>query len=162
MRITGITACKSPTLGSKNNVTFGRFEDDNAKEKMQKLLKDAPAQWDEDMFFRMMDEEPSIIVYTKEDGTIQGRFDDEFIKANPERSNKVDYMYRDIVRRNDLKDLHIRGNAHNLGASVREIHIEANRAEGDTYKSEPSDWDKLSHSEKSRREIEETMRHLAQ
>jgi len=161
MRITGIVACKSSTLGSKNNVTFGRFEDDNAKEKMQKLLKDAPAQWDEDMFFRMMDEEPSIIVYTEKDGTIQGRFDDEFIKANPERSEKIGYIYEIIDMLNRLTDLHIKKKAHGLGASIREIHCELNRTE-DIIKPEPSDWDKLSHSEKSRREIEETMRHLAQ
>jgi len=162
MRITGITACKSSTLGSKNNVTFGRFEDDNAKEKMQKLLKDAPAQWDEDMFFRMMDEEPSIIVYTKEDGTIQGRFDDEFIKANPERSEKVDYIYKEIIRRNELRDLHIKKNAHRFGSSAEWITNILNKSKDDVTKTEPSDWEKLSRSEQSRREIEETMRHLAQ
>jgi len=120
MRITGITAYTGSTLGSKNNVNFGKFADRNADAEMKKLLTDAP-QWNSDMLYNMVKEEPSIIIRTEKDGTLQGEFDNEYMEANTEKLKKVEFHYDAIKRMNMLKDIHIKDRAEMLGGIIKTI-----------------------------------------
>jgi len=120
MRITGITAYTGSTLGSNNNVNFGKFADQNADNKMKELLVDAP-QWNPDMLYNMVKEEPSIIIRTEKDGTLQGELDNEYMEANAEKLKKVTYAYDLIAEWELLKNLHIKDKAHELAEIIKRI-----------------------------------------
>ena len=82
MRINGI----SLNLGQRNNVNFGRFADENARKVVREALTAegnlSCMQPCYDGWFKRIEDCDFFEAYTAEDGTVKGKFDDEFVKQN--------------------------------------------------------------------------------
>ena len=72
MKVAGINAYNGFAMQSKNNVHFGRFADQNADDKIKELLGDSYTCYG--TYYDLTKDEPSIIIYTAPDRTLQGRF----------------------------------------------------------------------------------------
>lgn len=161
MRITGITAYTSNTLRSKNNVNFGQFADKNADDKMKKLLADAP-QWNSGDLHKMVKNEPSIIIRTEKDGTLQGELDNAYMGVNANKIKNAKILYEDISDWELLKDLHIKDNAERLAQKIRHIQerINGTTPKSSSYNSGGEDY--ISEAEYEKRRIRDITANSAQ
>lgn len=119
MRINGI----SLNLGQRNNVNFGRFADENARKVVREALTtEAPdwAQFRGDYYFKRIEDCKFFEAYTADDGTVKGKFDDEFVKS--EGGKKAGYIIETIHRHKTLDNLSTFDNADDIADRLRDIY----------------------------------------
>lgn len=96
----------------KNNINFGKFADDNAREVVRKALhtEDPAMKPVYDSWFKRIEDDENFIAYTDEEsGKVKGRFDDEFVKNNSDTS-----VYSQRAITNTIARLKKRGNLDDL------------------------------------------------
>ncbi|MCX4274936.1 MAG: hypothetical protein OSJ27_04030 [Candidatus Gastranaerophilales bacterium] len=121
MRISGI----SPNFNQNRNVNFGRFADDNAKNVVREALT---AEADEsymqpvyNAWFKRIDKDKNFIVYTSENDTVKGKFDDEFVRRNSD--NKYLMLRIELLKRGGtLEDLSKFNNVKEVASDLEDIN----------------------------------------
>ena len=113
----------------KNKLSFGRFQDENAKSVVKKTLT---APLDEkymqpayNYWFKTIDSDKNFIAYTSENGTVKGKFDDEFMKRNSD--NRYLMLRIKLLKRGGtLEDLSKFNNVKEVALDLEDINDELN------------------------------------
>ncbi len=115
----------SPNYNQANNVAFGKFADENAREKVRKALtkdiNDEVMQPVYDSWFERIEKCDFFEAYTdNEDNIVKGRFTDEFVKSNADNkqiTRRIDFLKRNKI----LDDLSKFYNAKVVASDIRNL-----------------------------------------
>ena len=109
----------------KNKLSFGRFQDENAKSVVKKTLT---APLDEKYmqrayndWFKTIDSDENFIAYTSKSGTVKGKFDDEFMKSNKD-DDYLMYLADSLKEEGHLDDLSVLRNIENIKDGLNTIN----------------------------------------
>ncbi len=117
MRILGI----SPNFNQNRNVNFGWFRDDNARRIVKEALTTkAPDyfQFCSDTCFERVESCDYFEAYTSDDGTVKGKFDDEFERN---ANKKITRRIENLKRRGVLEDLSQFDNAEEVSSELEDM-----------------------------------------
>ena len=120
MRILSI----SPNFNQNRNVNFGWFRDDNARRVVKEALTTkAPDyfQFCSDTCFERVESCDYFEAYTSDDGTVKGKFDDEFVRRNSD--NKYLMLRIELLKRGGtLEDLSKFNNVKEVASDLEDIN----------------------------------------
>ncbi len=112
----------STNFSQNRNVNFGRFADSNAKRVVREALTAEPdqdyMQPVYDSYFKRIEEDKNFEAYTSKNGTVKGRFDDEFVKnANVKITRSIEFLTRHKI----LDDLSVMKNLKTIADNLSDI-----------------------------------------
>lgn len=113
----------SPNFSQNANVNFGRFADKNARKVVRKALTAKPdqdyMQPVYDSWFKKIDKCNYFEAYTSNNGTVKGRFVDEFVRSADGKKAKFDIDW--LKEQGALEDLSEFGNIDNVVSAIDDI-----------------------------------------
>lgn len=136
MRVSGITAYTRTAvqpqkqMQQKQNVSFGRFADDNADKVIKKVFEDDVNDIPEGHFHKLIKKEQGVIVYTAPDRSIRYKVDKDYLAKNSEALKKAKFLYDKLAKKEGRKDLSKKDNARDLATMIKYIKKELSGTTG--------------------------------